>query len=181
MCYFTNPSINKIIRRRLYLIEYCWSDHDMGKTTGSEWNQFHCHFVQYTQRLKMNPDRSFKSWQVLIMYMLNWSIICKSLQFIIYSVDIWYYLSNFQYLAKYKYMSQLIFCWPCIITYQYNESNMMHFSFYLFRIKGLYMFRALLAHPQELLYKRHLVYCLRVMSVGCATIAVTQHHKIHLN
>jgi hypothetical protein len=31
---------------------------------------------------------------------------------------------------------------------QYNEINVMHFSFGLLRIKGLYMFRALLAHPQ---------------------------------
>jgi hypothetical protein len=29
------------------------------------------------------------------------------------------------------------------------------------------MIRALLAHPQEALHKRHLVYCMRVMSVGC--------------
>jgi hypothetical protein len=29
------------------------------------------------------------------------------------------------------------------------------------------MFRALLAHPQEALNERHLVYCVRVMSVGC--------------
>jgi hypothetical protein len=34
----------------------------------------------------------------------------------------------------------------------------MHFSFNLLRIKGLYMFRALLAHPQEALRKRHLVF-----------------------
>jgi hypothetical protein len=34
------------------------------------------------------------------------------------------------------------------------------------------MFRALLAHPQETLHKRHLVYCMRVMSVGCGTDAV---------
>jgi hypothetical protein len=29
------------------------------------------------------------------------------------------------------------------------------------------MFLALLAHPQEGLHKRQLVYCVRVMSVGC--------------
>jgi hypothetical protein len=29
------------------------------------------------------------------------------------------------------------------------------------------MFRALLAHPQEAIHKRQLVYCVRVMSVGC--------------
>jgi hypothetical protein len=36
------------------------------------------------------------------------------------------------------------------------------------------MFRALLAHPQEVLHKRHLVYCVRVISVGCGTVAVSQ-------
>jgi hypothetical protein len=49
----------------------------------------------------------------------------------------------------------------------------MHFSFNLLRIKGLYMFRALLAHPQEALHKRHLVYCVRIMSVGCGTVCGT--------
>jgi hypothetical protein len=56
--------------------------------------------------------------------------------------------------------------------YQYNETNVMHFSFNLMRIKGLNMFRALVAHPQEALQKHHLVYCVRIMSVGCVTIAV---------
>jgi hypothetical protein len=40
----------------------------------------------------------------------------------------------------------------------------MHFLFNLLRINGLYMFRALLAHPQESLHNRHLVYCVRVVS-----------------
>jgi hypothetical protein len=52
----------------------------------------------------------------------------------------------------------------------------MHFLFSLLRIKGLYMFRALLAHPQEVLNKRHLVYCVRVMSVGCTRVEVYQFH-----
>jgi hypothetical protein len=52
------------------------------------------------------------------------------------------------------------------------KTNVMHFLFNLLRIKGLCMFRALLSHPQEALPKRHLVYCVRVMSVGCATTAV---------
>jgi hypothetical protein len=43
----------------------------------------------------------------------------------------------------------------------------MHFLLNLLRIKGIYMFRALLAHPQEALYKRQLVCCVRGMSVGC--------------
>jgi hypothetical protein len=60
----------------------------------------------------------------------------------------------------------LMFCWPCITVYQYSETNVMHFLFSLLRIKSLYMFRALLAHLQEALHKRHLVYCVRVMSVG---------------
>jgi hypothetical protein len=55
---------------------------------------------------------------------------------------------------------------------QYNETNMMHFPFNLLRIKGPYMFRALLAAPQEVLHKRHLVCCVRIMSDGSATTAV---------
>jgi hypothetical protein len=31
------------------------------------------------------------------------------------------------------------------------------------------MFPALLAHPQEVMHKWHLVYCVRVMSVGCTS------------
>jgi hypothetical protein len=44
-----------------------------------------------------------------------------------------------------------MFCLPCIIlvVFQYSETNVMHFSFSLLRIKVLYMFRALLAHPQK--------------------------------
>jgi hypothetical protein len=60
------------------------------------------------------------------------------------------------------------------VVFQYNETNVMHFSFNLLRIKGLYMFRTLLGHSQEALHKRHLVYCVRVMSVGCIRIKVVQ-------
>jgi hypothetical protein len=56
-------------------------------------------------------------------------------------------------------------------VHQYNETNVMHFSFNLLVIKGLYIFRALLAHPQDAMYRRYLVYCVRVMSVDC-----TRHH-----
>jgi hypothetical protein len=45
-----------------------------------------------------------------------------------------------------------------------------HFSLNLFKNQGLYIFRALLAHPQEALHKLHLVFCVRVMSVGCTTV-----------
>jgi hypothetical protein len=37
------------------------------------------------------------------------------------------------------------------IVYQYIETNVMHILFNLLRIKGLYMFRALLSHPQKAL------------------------------
>jgi hypothetical protein len=55
---------------------------------------------------------------------------------------------------------------------QHSETNVTHFLFSLLRIKGLYMFRALLAHPQEALHNRRLVYCVRVMSVGFTMIEV---------
>jgi hypothetical protein len=48
----------------------------------------------------------------------------------------------------------------------------MHILFNLLRIKSLYMFRALLTDPQEVVHKRHLVYCVRVLSVGCTRIGV---------
>jgi hypothetical protein len=62
-------------------------------------------------------------------------------------------------------------------AHQYNETNVMHFSFNVLRIKGLYMFRALLAHLQEALHKRYLVYCLRRMSVGCAALQLTLYSR----
>jgi hypothetical protein len=55
----------------------------------------------------------------------------------------------------------------CNKTYQYSETNVIHFLFNLLKIKSLYIFRALLAHPQEVLNKRQLIYCVCVMSVGC--------------
>jgi hypothetical protein len=64
-----------------------------------------------------------------------------------------------------------MFCWPCVPVYQFNETTVMHFSFSLLRNKGLYVFRALLAHPQETLHKRHLVYYVRIVSLDCDTFA----------
>jgi hypothetical protein len=45
-----------------------------------------------------------------------------------------------------------MFCLPRIIVYQYIETNVTNFLLNLLRIKGLYMFGALLAHPQEALH-----------------------------
>jgi hypothetical protein len=57
-------------------------------------------------------------------------------------------------------------------AYQYSETNVMHFLFNLLSIKGLYMFRALLAQPQEALHKRHWIYCVRVKSISCTRFGV---------
>jgi hypothetical protein len=56
----------------------------------------------------------------------------------------------------------------------------MHLSFNLLRINGLYMFRALLADPQEVLHKRHLVYCVRIMSVTTAVKLQSWHSQLTL-
>jgi hypothetical protein len=61
-------------------------------------------------------------------------------------------------------------------VFQYSETNVTHFLFSVLRIKGLYMSRALLAHPQEALQKRHLVYCVRIMSVDCGAVAEQPRH-----
>jgi hypothetical protein len=68
-------------------------------------------------------------------------------------------------------MPNLMFRRPCITVYRCTETDVMHFLFSLLRIKDLHVFRVLLAHPQEALHKRHLVYRLRVMSVVCTRIA----------
>jgi hypothetical protein len=60
-----------------------------------------------------------------------------------------------------------MFCWPCSILNRYSRTNVMHILFSLLRVHSLYIFRALLAHPQEALHKQQLVYCLRVMAGGC--------------
>jgi hypothetical protein len=59
-----------------------------------------------------------------------------------------------------------------ICSSQYSKTNVMHFLFSLLRIKILYVFRVLLAYLQEALHKRHLVYCMRVMSAGCTMVGV---------
>jgi hypothetical protein len=46
----------------------------------------------------------------------------------------------------------------CFHLYQHSETNGIHFLFNLLRIKDLYMFRALLTHPQEVLQRRDFVY-----------------------
>jgi hypothetical protein len=81
----------------------------------------------------------------------------------------WLCIVVYQY-SETNVMHFLLLCWPCIIAYQYSETNMMHFLFSLLRIKGNYMFRVLLVHPQEALHKLHLVYCVHVVSVGCTRI-----------
>jgi hypothetical protein len=70
-----------------------------------------------------------------------------------------------------------------INVYQYNETNVMHFSFNLLRIKASTFFEHYITHPQEALNKRRLVYCIRIMSVGCVTIATllqTCHSELTL-
>jgi hypothetical protein len=62
------------------------------------------------------------------------------------------------------------------VNSQYSETKIMRFLFSLLRIKGLYMFRELLAHPQEALHKWHLVYCMRVP----ADLTCTQYIKCRL-
>jgi hypothetical protein len=69
------------------------------------------------------------------------------------------------------WLEKSMFCWPCTIVYQYSKTNVMHILFSLLRIKGLYMFRAVLAQLQEVLYQRYLVY-VGIACVLCARVGV---------
>jgi hypothetical protein len=54
--------------------------------------------------------------------------------------------------CKQRTRNTFMFCWLCNIEYQCDKTNVMHFLFNLLRIKGLYMYRAVLAHPQVVLH-----------------------------
>jgi hypothetical protein len=56
----------------------------------------------------------------------------------------------------------------------------MHSLFNPLRINGIYTLRTLPAHPQEVLHKRHLVYCVRVLSVGCTRTEVKRSFKANV-
>jgi hypothetical protein len=93
-----------------------------------------------------------------------------------YSVSVLYISTVYQYCISVQCIStvyQYSVSVQCIstvykycISVQWNQRDAL-FVFNLLRIKGHYVFRALLAHPQEALNKRHLVYCVCVVSVGC--------------
>jgi hypothetical protein len=55
------------------------------------------------------------------------------------------------------------------MQYQYSETSVMHFLFNLLRIKGLYMFRALLAHPQGVMRKKQLCIACVLCQLAAAT------------
>jgi hypothetical protein len=127
--------------------------------TGGDPYGLYCSYVRLRQELVF-VSRILKNSKH------NWCRVLFSPFCIFY---IYYYLLLLLFFIVYfVYRTNLYMCcWPCIITYQYSETNVMYFLFNLLRIKSLYVFRVLLVHPQEALYKRHLVYRVRVMSVGC--------------
>jgi hypothetical protein len=53
-------------------------------------------------------------------------------------------------IRKLNELNDLLTVHHVVRVYQYSE-NVMHFLFSILRIKGLYMFRTLLDHPQEAL------------------------------
>jgi hypothetical protein len=65
----------------------------------------------------------------------------------------------------------IVIRWLCSdmwrVSFSIVKPTWFTFLISLLRIKCLYMFQALLAHPWEVLHKRDLVYCVRVLSVGC--------------
>jgi hypothetical protein len=61
-------------------------------------------------------------------------------------------------MAHYKICFSIKFIEDLNLVYQYSKTNEVHFLLNLLSIQGLYMFRALLAHPQDSLHKRHLIY-----------------------
>jgi hypothetical protein len=138
---------------RLYcktFMKICWQNPDLIKIGQKYWGTLHQYLCMFycCWRHKVTKQ-SLSSREMVLGWLGSWGGVSTT-----------------------KYLN-LMFCWPCIIAYRYNETNVMHFSFSLLGIKSLYMFRALLAHLQEALHKRHFVYCMHIMPVGCGTVAVS--------
>jgi hypothetical protein len=88
--------------------------------------------------------------------------------------NVWYtrYFTSLQYHPQFKYFTWTIRAAHKFTASLHSETTMTHFLLNLLRIKVLYVFRALVAHLQEALQIRPLVYCVRVMSVGFTGIGV---------
>jgi hypothetical protein len=70
-----------------------------------------------------------------------------------------------------------MFCFVCFLVPFTELLDTLHIcNISWLRVKGRYMFRALLAHSQEALHKRHLVYSVRVVSVRSTRIEVDSTH-----
>jgi hypothetical protein len=77
----------------------------------------------------------------------------------------------------FNYIRLLVFPFQYIQRTMVSQTSVMKpLLFSLLRIKGLYMFRALLAHPQKSLHKQHLVYWYNVSWLwhGCSFTAIHQ-------
>jgi hypothetical protein len=92
---------------------------------------------------------------------------------------VWYYFGKNKNMTNRMRHRSIVLCvrFERYVVSQYSETNVMHFLFGLLRIKGLCMFRTLLAHLQEVLHKRHLVYCVGVVGVerNCRSSQQTWH------
>jgi hypothetical protein len=66
------------------------------------------------------------------------------------------------------YVTNLMFCWPCIVIYQYSRTNKMHFLFSVYcKLTASTWFKHLFAHHQEALHVQWLVYFVCIMSADC--------------
>jgi hypothetical protein len=66
------------------------------------------------------------------------------------SYTAWWNLRKLKSLINFNtYHYYLLFCWPCIIVYEYSETNVMHFLFSLIRIKGITHIRSLPTKPTD--------------------------------
>jgi hypothetical protein len=127
-----------------------------------------CRFHRYVANIGRWP--AYEGGQLDRFYCIyNTYVHCDSKRWTLFHTSVYVKLSTSFWIVLYIGYGQtvnvetlrfLMFCWPFITVYKYSETNMMHFLFNLLRIKGLYMFRTLVAHPQEVPQKQRLVYCM---------------------
>jgi hypothetical protein len=101
-------------------------------------------------------------------------LLCRKIQISVTKLEIIKFIS--QRTSRCVVELQKMVRFPSNVTvFQYNETNVMNISLNLLRIKGLYMFRALLAHLQEALAQTAFG-ILREYNVSCSAVTRLQFH-----
>jgi hypothetical protein len=98
--------------------------------------------------LSINTERALNKGHIMI-WLDCYSKVVVNIKIRAASNDQFVYRDFTSVLTLTKHLqTKLMFCWAYIVVNQYSKTNVMQYLFSLLRVKGVYMFRSLLAHLQ---------------------------------